>query len=251
VSRVDRIRAALHAAVLDQGHGADVVWRLCVACVELLAVDGASVSVMTDTDNRQIVHATDAVIAYIGAVQFTLGEGPCFEAFHTRRSVLVPDLATTATPGVAAVRGGDDWPVGGGDRRVSLAERRDHYRCDGSLPPRTGLAHPEQVALALDAVGVATVALLAVQAGAEGETSWGELPLHRGQVHQATGRLIAALGVPAARALARLRGYALATGRLVDEVAGDVVAAACPRTTLTGRLVVRSYPHSETTGASE
>jgi hypothetical protein len=46
----------------------------------------------------------------------------------------------------------------------------------------------------------------------------------REQVHQATGMLIAALRIPAAQALVRLRGYAFATGRLVDDVARDIVA---------------------------
>jgi hypothetical protein len=36
--------------------------------------------------------------------------------------------------------------------------------------------------------------------------------------------VMAALHLPAAAALARLRGYAFTADRLVDEVAGDVVA---------------------------
>jgi hypothetical protein len=61
-------------------------------------VDGASVSLMTTTDDRQVVYASDAVIEHVEALQFSLGEGPCFEAFQTRRPVLVPDLATAAAP---------------------------------------------------------------------------------------------------------------------------------------------------------
>jgi hypothetical protein len=75
-------------------------------------------------------------------------------------------------------------------------------------------------------VDIATVALLAAQSGASDELSdpgWANLRLHREQVHQATGMVMAALHIPAAAALARLRGYAFAAGRLVDEVALDLV----------------------------
>jgi hypothetical protein len=73
-------------------------------------------------------------------------------------------------------------------------------------------------------VDAATLALLNVQTGVVNGERWAPLPRGREQVHQATGMLIAALGIPAEQALARLRGHAFATGRLVDEVAHDIVA---------------------------
>jgi GAF domain-containing protein len=224
-SPLDPVRAAIHAALLDQASVVDVVRQLCVACVELLPVDGASVSVMSDTDNRETVYASDAVIAHIEAVQFTLGEGPCFEAFHTRRPVLVPDLASAVAPSwplFAAELVGHPvgaifaFPLQSGAINIGAM---DLYR-------RTpGWLSGEQVALALHAVDIATLALLAAQFdGPDGARNWTDLPLHHEQVHQATGMVMAALGMPAAQALARLRGYAFANGRMVDDVARDIVA---------------------------
>lgn len=224
-SPLDSIRAAIHAALLGQASGVDVVRQLCTACVELLPVDGASVSVMSDTDNRATVYATDEVIAHIESVQFTLGEGPCFEAFQIRRPVLVPDLAGMATPSWPLFAAEMiDQPVGAifafplQSGAISIGAMDLYRRTPGWLST-------EQIALALHAVDIATLALLAAQFGAPdgaGE-NWTDLPLHHEQVHQATGMIVAALDIPAAQALARLRGYAFAHGRLVDEVASDIV----------------------------
>jgi hypothetical protein len=223
---LDPVRAAIHAALLDQARAVDLMRQLCQACVELLPVDGASVSVMTGTDNRETLYASDDVIAHVEGLQFTLGEGPCFETFQTRRPVLVPDLARMATPTwplFAAEM--SDQPVGAifafplQSGAISFGAMDLYRRAPGWLSA-------EQVAIALHAVDIATLALLAVQAGAPDGTvdDWTALPLRRAQVHQATGMVITALGIPGAQALARLRGYAFATGRLVDEVAGDIVA---------------------------
>lgn len=223
---LDPLRAAITAALLDQANAADVVRRLCQACLELLPVDGASVSVMSDTDHRETLYASDEVIAHVEAVQFSLGEGPCFEAFHAGWPVLVPDLPAAVTvswPLFAAEMAGQPvgaifaFPLQTGAIRIGAM---DLYRRS------PGWLTASQVAIALHAVDIATLALLAVQAGAldEDGQAWTDLPLHREQVHQATGMVIAALNIPAAHALARLRGYAFATGRLVDDVARDLVA---------------------------
>jgi AmiR/NasT family two-component response regulator len=50
------------------------------------------------------------------------------------------------------------------------------------------------------------------------------LSRERAQVHQATGMLISGLGVPAEQALAKLRAHAFAVGRMVDEIADDLVS---------------------------
>jgi hypothetical protein len=49
-------------------------------------------------------------------------------------------------------------------------------------------------------------------------------PLHRTEVYQATGMIIAQLNVSAAVALARLRAYAFVNGPSLAEVAREVVA---------------------------
>ena len=61
---------------------------------ELLPVNGASIVVRSGPDNTQLVHATDDVVAQLDDLQFTLGEGPCLDAFRLREPVLVPDLGS-------------------------------------------------------------------------------------------------------------------------------------------------------------
>jgi hypothetical protein len=53
---------------------------------------------------------------------------------------------------------------------------------------------------------------------------WARPATYRAEVHQATGMISVQLGVSLAEALARLRAYAYADGRLIAEVATDVVA---------------------------
>ncbi len=48
---------------------------------------------------------------------------------------------------------------------------------------------------------------------------WG----HRAEIHQATGMVVAQLGINAQDAFARLRAYAFAEQRLLSDVARDVV----------------------------
>ena len=57
-----------------------------------------------------------------------------------------------------------------------------------------------------------------------GSTAWAELnALSRAEVSQATGMLVAQLGVEPAEALVRLRAHAYATGRSATDVARDIL----------------------------
>jgi hypothetical protein len=220
-------------ASLRQGRGAlAALGEVCRACVELLPVDGASVSIMLGRRHRQSMYASDAVIERIEDLQFSLGEGPCYEAFETGRPVLVPDLAQDA---------GAAWPV----FAAQVEAGGDLYRVGAifAFPLRRGAARfgamdmyrrtpgwlsDAEVATALLITDVATSALLAASpSGPEGEVSeaWlADFTLDRAVVHQATGMVSAEFGVPVDQALALLRGYAFGAGRLLGEVATDMVA---------------------------
>ncbi|TWP54368.1 GAF and ANTAR domain-containing protein [Lentzea tibetensis] len=212
------------AALRDHENNLDAVARVIRACVDVLPVDGASISVMTGTQEREMLFASDDVAAQIEALQFSLGEGPCFEAFTTRRPVLVPDLpqaSASAWPVFATAI--EELPVGAifafplqtGAITIGAI---DLYRT------RPGWLSGDELTAALEVVDLATVVLLGLQLGdVAGDGWWGALSSNREQVHQATGMLIAAMGVSAEEGLARLRGYAFVMGRSVDEVAHDVV----------------------------
>ncbi|PWV74055.1 ANTAR domain-containing protein [Prauserella marina] len=223
-----RLVSAVLAALRDNDDGLPPIVRVCRACVALLPVDGAAISIIASSGHRQSLYASDAVAAHLETVQFSLGEGPCFEAFDTGEPVLVPDLAQDAAvawPVFAAQMNPADVgaifaiPLRRGTARVGAI---DMYR-------RTpGWLLDAELSTALKIADIATSALLtASNTGADGEIDemWlTTLPGDRAVVHQATGIVIAEFGIPAEQALARLRGYAFVTDRLLDEVAGDLVA---------------------------
>ena len=227
---VDALRAKVLAALDERGAGTgvDVVGRVCRACVRLLPVDGAAVSVAVDAGHREVVYASDAVSSALAELQFSLGEGPCFEAYAAGGPVLVPDLAAglpqawpmfaaeAATHPVAALF---TFPVQIGAVRVATL---DTYRTTpGSLLPG-------ELSTALRVADVAALALSGLRAGGDrwldGNGRWMEgTGMRYREVHQATGMLIAHFGLPASAALARLRSYAFGHSRPLLDVAADIV----------------------------
>lgn len=215
-------------AALRERDAREVAARVGRACVALLPIDGVSLSVILGTGHRQSLYASDAVMEHVEAVQFSLGEGPCFEAFQTGVPVLVPDLASDAGqswPMFAAQMATTDigaifaFPLRHGAARFGAM---DMYRRSPDWLSDT------EVATVLRITDIATSALLAASASGEdgeiSEDSIMELTRTRAVVHQATGMVVAEFAIPAEQALARLRGYAFATGRLLDDVAADLVA---------------------------
>lgn len=212
------------AAAQDSSqHDLAPVQRVAQACAELLPVDGAAISAMAGTAHRETLYSSDKVIAQIEAVQFSLGEGPCFEAFETGRPVLAADLSATGAgwPVFAAQIAAEPvgaifaFPLAVGAARVGAI---DMYR---TSPGTLGV---DELATALQVADLATTALLSANTDGELPEQWMfDVPSMHAAVHQATGMLISAHGVDPGQALALLRGHAFTTGRLVDDVAGDLV----------------------------
>ena len=73
---------------------------LCNACAELLVVSGAGITVMGGTTNGPVCVSSKRV-AVLEDLQFTMGIGPCQDAFSTGRPVHTPSfdhLASTRWP---------------------------------------------------------------------------------------------------------------------------------------------------------
>ncbi|GAA4892747.1 GAF and ANTAR domain-containing protein [Streptomonospora salina] len=222
---LSRVRTDVDAALRDDASGVEAVAVVVRACVELLGIDGASISVVASARSRQMLYASDDVSTWIESLQFGLGEGPCYEAFESRVPVLAPDLAASAAA---------SWPV----FAAEIAERQvgalfalpvlsgaislgslDLYRV------QPGWLASVQLATALHLVDIVALVLGRMSADPDTIENAG-LPLSRDreQVHQATGMVLAALDVSAASALDRLRAYAFARARGLESVAADIVA---------------------------
>ena len=201
--------------------------RLCSAAVKAMPASGAGLSVMTDGGVRGVAAASDAASERIDELEFALGEGPCLEAFLSRRPVLEADLADggmTRWPLYAAaaydegVRAAFAFPLQIGATRLGVLDLQ--RRAAGALSR-------EELALALTFAEVATTMLLNAQADAPpGAAADGldEALSHHYQLHQAEGMVMVQLGVSLAAALALLRAYAFSHDRQLDDVARDVVA---------------------------
>ncbi len=225
MAQVEVLRASVLAALDEGGSGVDVVGRVCRACARLLPVDGAAVSVLVEPGPREVVYASDAVSSALAELQFSLGEGPCFEAHVIGGPVLVPDLAAgipSAWPVFAAeaaeypVAALFTFPVQIGAVRLATL---DTYRATpGSLSA-------EELSTALRVADIAALALSGDERWLDGDGRWmeGSGMRHR-EVHQATGMLIVHLDLPASAALARMRAYAFGHGRPLLDVAADIVA---------------------------
>jgi hypothetical protein len=230
VSALQRVEAGLRAAVSspEQSGTAD---RLCEACVELLDVDGAALSVWLDGDARGTFGASSALSRRLDDLQFTYGEGPCVDAVSSDARVLIDNL-----DGAAQAR----WPgftqaaLDVGVAAVFALPVRITSLPFGALDlfrSRPGGLSPDALSGGLRAAEFAALPLLDLMAaavdrnmGEDGDTSQELASLDRVEVHQAVGMIMGQLDLGPDDAMARLRAYAFATGSTATEVARNIVA---------------------------
>jgi GAF domain-containing protein/ANTAR domain-containing protein len=202
--------------------------RICRACVDGLDVDGAAISLLTASESRETLWATDPIAERLEELQFTLNEGACMEAAKSGNPVLVGDLrhstdtaqwplfaaAVIEGTGVGAVFA---LPLQWGAVNLGVL---DMYRL------RPGPMADAELRDALSAADTAALMLLGRRTDpGDGLGGWLDHGLgHRAEVHQATGMVLVQLSLSPADALARMRAYAFVHQRLLVDVARDVVA---------------------------
>ncbi len=176
---------------------------------------------------RGSLNSTDDVSQLIEELQYTLGQGPCVDAYRQDGVVAEPDLAEPVaarwpafTPpalqaGVRAVFG---FPLRVGTVRLGALNL---YR------DRPGPLNDEQHADALVVADVAARWVLDTQAGAPPGAVAKELEAGADfhfAVHNAAGMISVQQGISVTEALIRLRAFAFSNDRLLADVADDVVA---------------------------
>ncbi len=207
--------------------GVDVV---CRQIVELLPVHGVAVTVAVGPGSRVLVGASDATARHLELAQLTAGVGPCTEATRTGQAVVVEDLlaALDRWPGL-----GEQLPAAGIGSVVANAllvgpitiGSMDVYRRDRHLWTAGELA---DVAEAARVLGLGLAAVQVLEPGGDPSAAGGPMDTDRAVLEQATGMTMAALELSAGSALSRLRATAFLQGRLVTDVAADVVAGVVP-----------------------
>jgi hypothetical protein len=192
-----------------------------------LPVTGLSIATMGDLLPTGTVAATDDQAARLDELQFDLGEGPCWDAVAARRPVLEPDVAgSPVRVWPAFSRALADEPIGAlfafplllGPLALGAMDLwcdHAHDLSDEHALRASALAREVSRHLLRDAVRE-----IADEQHDDAVTD----RFSRRHVHQATGMVLAQVGVSPEDAELLLQGHAFATGTSMREVADDVLA---------------------------
>ena len=227
MTRAGAVAGERLARILAELAGAPGSARLCEVGASVVGVSGAGVMLMAGDVPRGSLCTTNAVSNLIEELQFTLGEGPCVDAYHHDTVVLEPDLADPRTPRWLAFT---PRAVAAGARAVFGFPLRVGSARLGALnvyQDRPGPLTDDQHADALVMADVVARWVLDAQAGAPPGDLATELEAGANLhfiVHNAAGMVSVQLGVSLTEALIRLRAHAFSSDRPLDEVAAEVVA---------------------------
>ena len=244
-------RYSLHGEAGPQaagdGDGAVAVFAgvgaICDTAIVQTGADGAALAILTRSSrSRELVYASDTVAHQLDELQYTIGEGPCLDAYLYDRPQFFPELddvaQTSRWPTFAAdatrlgVRALFALPVPDGQRPMAVlelyrrtagalaaAEYASAAACAAAIGRRLQSNWDEYVS----DFGSADMAIDAAATAGEGDGESAE-GFTRTQVHVAGGMVAVQLGVDADEAVDRLRAYAYACGRPVSSVAADIIA---------------------------
>ena len=216
---------------------------LCERLVDAAGVDGAALTLLTTSSRvRDLVYATDSVAQRLDDLQFTLGEGPCLDAYENDDARLLADLDNHS---------GSRWPtfigeaIGLGARALfafpvaaggtPLAVLELYRRTAGELSPDQHEAATTAAAAAGYTVTRNWHDYLATQGDYDDRVATAAADMSHAQDHTtdrfsrsdvylASGMVAAQLAVSADEGLARLRAFSFRHDRSLKDVADDVVA---------------------------
>lgn len=205
----------------------DSLQRLCRAAVHNLDVTGAAISLMVESDSAAVVAGADGQSVGLEELQFTLAEGPSWDAFALHRPVLTADLLSAGASRwlgfsngalAADIRAVFAYPLQIG--AITLGVFTVYRTLSGSFGDR-------QSAMALTFAEVATEIVLDGDPKAKpGALLPGlqEALDHRVQIYQAQGAVMVDLGVGLAEALLRMRAHAFAHDKTLAEISAEIMS---------------------------
>jgi hypothetical protein len=228
---LEQIKVELGAVMAGARPGLHTANELCVACVDLLGVDGVAISMVYDGISHGTFGASSESSRRLDEYQFTFGEGPCLDAAAARKVVLAPDLDSPDEIRWPAFAGA---ALGEGIHAVFAIPILVTSACVGALDlfrTHPGPLSGDRLAGGMLAAQLASIPLLDLMSNApsradaeNGDDPWAELgALDRVEVYQATGMLIHELDVDAAEALVRLRAHAIAANQTASQVAVAII----------------------------
>jgi hypothetical protein len=218
---VDEVVRSIDAILSMQGRESEL-WQ---PVLERVPMDGVSISTLAMFLGTETVAASDDIAARVDEAQFDLGEGPCWDAFRSGRPVHEPNLPEPAL---------NRWPALAEAMQNELVSALFAFPLTfGSLdlgamdlyarrPGEMGAEDVEVASRLADAIARVVIAQ-ALAASDEPESQIVSGQFSRRVVHQATGYVIAQLGLSPEDALLLIHAHAFASTRPVVEVAADIV----------------------------
>jgi hypothetical protein len=218
---LNRVAVAFARQVVKAPHA-----RWCDACVDVIGVTGAGITLMGRGDAGPICVSSPQVAA-LEDLQFDLGQGPCRDAHQTGRPTHVPHLDATIEAkwptyvelahrsGIGAVFA---YPLT--MNRSSLGVLTVYQAMAGEL---TEDQHQDCQTMAQ----VLAATILRLQADEPTGELAAELDTavtYRAELYQASGVVAVQLEISPFEAVARIRGHAFAAGQPVATVAADILA---------------------------
>lgn len=199
---------------------------LCSGCMDVLAVSGVGVAVMSHQHSEHLC-TTSPAIAALEDVQFTSGAGPSHDAFRDGRPVYAPRLRQGAAShwpsfmelaaqhGIEAVFA---FPLESHGARVGVLTL--YQRQPGDLS-----RNQQRDCVALADVLTETILMMQDRAPAdELAAPLEDAVAYRAELYQASGMIAVQLRIPASEAMLRIRAHAFAAGLAVAIVAAEIVA---------------------------
>lgn len=242
-ARLARTFVELSDSLVDDFDVVDLLTLLAERCVAILDATGGGVLLADGHEVLRVVAATTDALEVVELFQVQNDEGPCRDCYLSGAPVTADDLAG------AAARG--RWPrfasvaLDAGLRSVHAFPLRLRRETLGALGLFGATAAPlaeDDAAMAQALADVATIAVLHQGAVRDRSTVADQLQHaldSRVVIEQAKGVLAERNGVNMGEAFELLRRHARSRGRLLAEVAGEVVA---------GRLRIGEVPSPRGSG---
>jgi hypothetical protein len=219
------------------------VGEICDTAMSLARADGAALAILSRSAiSRELIYATDILAQQLDELQYTIGEGPCFDAYLDDKPQFHPELTSVSEPSRWPTFAADAtelgahalfaFPVPDGQRPIGVLElyRRSAGGLDAgecaALVACTAMIAQRLLANWEHHVGRSGGLEKALDAAANTGVAAREAanPFTRTQIHVAGGMVAVQLGVDPDEGVDRLRAYAYACGRRISSVAADIIA---------------------------
>jgi GAF domain len=219
------------------------VGEICDTAMSRAKADGAALAVLSrSASSRELIYATDILAQQLDELQYTIGEGPCFDAYLDDKPQFHPELTDGGKP--------SRWPTFAADATELGAHALFAFPVpDGKRPMgvlelyrrRAGHLGAAESAAVVSCTAMIAKRLLAnweehlgrfgsVEEAIDAAATNGVVPTEdanpftRTQIHVAGGMVAVQLDIDPDEGVDRLRAYAYACGRRISAVAADIVA---------------------------